>query len=58
MFKLNINKISISAHLVDSYYSLWHGRLEHVNSKTLHFISKHGLIAYSDKEEKKYGTCV
>ena len=58
MFKLSINRVSMSTYMVDSSYSLWYGRLGHVSIKTLHFMFKHGLIAFSDKEEKKCETCV
>ena len=34
MFKLNINKMNVSAYIVDSF-SLWHFRLGHVNSRRM-----------------------
>ena len=58
MFKLSINRVSMSTYMVDSSYSLWHGRLGHVSIKTFRFMFKHGLITFSDKEEKKCETCV
>ena len=44
MFKLSINKVNVSAYIVDSF-DIWHARLAHLNFRSLKYMSSHGLIS-------------
>ena len=59
MFKLSINNnISVSIYIVEQSFSLWHGRLEHANYKTLQYMSKHSMITCQDEINNKCEVCI
>ena len=43
IFKLSINKVNVSAYIVDSF-DIWHACLAHLNFRSLKYMSSHGLI--------------
>ena len=47
MIKFSLNESSPSAYMIESV-ALWHGRLAHIGYSTLKFMSKNGLISYTD----------
>ena len=59
MYKLSldINKIMNSAYIVDSF-DTWHARLAHLNFRSLKYMSKHGLISYSNISHEKCEICI
>ncbi|GJU81401.1 retrovirus-related pol polyprotein from transposon TNT 1-94 [Tanacetum coccineum] len=69
MFKLNINKITSSAYLLDynftscfniecSTFNLWHNRLGHINYRTMKDMLKQGIISYNGEHKDKCEICV
>ena len=58
MFKLNINKVNVSAYMINSF-SLWHFRLEHVNSRRMHDMVNLELIPkYENDMNDKCRICM
>nr|GEY18310.1 RNA-directed DNA polymerase homolog [Tanacetum cinerariifolium] len=63
MFKLNINKSTISTYFPDcnfissfniecSTFNLWHNRLGHINYRTMKDMLKQGIISYNKHKDK------
>ncbi|GJR72299.1 retrotransposon protein, putative, ty1-copia subclass [Tanacetum coccineum] len=69
MFKLNINKITSSAYLLDcnfipsfniecSTFNLWHNRLGHINYRTMKDMLKQVIISNNGEHKDKCAICV
>ena len=59
MFKLSINNMTInySSYIVDQF-SVWHGRLAHLNYKYMRYMYKNGLISYDKSSNSKCEVCI
>ena len=57
MIKFSLNESNSSAYMIESV-TLWHSRLAHIGYSTLKFMSKNGLIPYTDSQNDKCEVCI